>query len=64
MDDIERIKDEITDGVDELVQKTEEMQGNIIEAATRICNLCNEADEYSWRECIEKIQDIAREFTP
>lgn len=63
MSEIEKIKDAITDGVDELVKKVEEIQGEAIEAATRICNLCNEATEYSWRDCIEKIQDIARELT-
>lgn len=64
MTDIERIHDAITDGVDELVKKTEEMQGNIIEAATRICHLCDDADEYNWQDYIGQIEDIAREFTP
>lgn len=63
MSKIEKIKDAITDGVNELVEKVEEIQGEAIEAATRICNLCDEATEYNWRDCIGKIQDIARELT-
>lgn len=62
--DIERARETIIENVDRLVSEIDEARGNFIESATRIYNLCNEATEYSWRDCIEKIQDIAREFTP
>lgn len=59
----EKCRDAIIENVDKLISEIYEIQGEVIEAVTRIYNLCNEADEYNWRSCIEKIQDIARELT-
>lgn len=62
--DIEQARDAIIENVDKLVSEIDETQGKIIEAATRICNLCDHAESYNWYDCIVKIKDIAREFTP
>lgn len=48
------IIDNVHDLADEIVARNESL--------TKIYNICNDADEYNWRDCITKIQDEVNNF--
>lgn len=60
--DIEDTRDLILEKVDDIVNRFDSYSDEVVEYMTDIYNLCNSADEYNWRETIEKIQNISREY--
>lgn len=60
--EIEDARDEIREKLDAIVDQHTEDGDAVVEAMTDIYNICNGSDERNWRDCMERIQDIARQF--
>ena len=60
--DIEETRDLIREKVDDIVDRLDSYSGQVMEHMTDIYNLCIDADEDNWRDILEKIQNITREY--
>lgn len=64
--DIDKARDAINDNLDTIIdglRSSESDLQQIKEAMDDIYDICNGADEENWRDCIERIQNIAREHS-
>ena len=60
--DIEKTRDLIREKVDDIVDRLDSYSDKVVEHMTDIYNLCNDADEDNWRDILEQIQYITREY--
>jgi len=64
--DIDKARDSIRANLDLITDRLEHKEdelNEIKEAMDDIYDICNGADEENWRDCIERIQNIAREHS-
>ena len=64
--DIDKARDSICANLDLITDRLEHKEyelNEIKEAMDGIYDICNGADEQNWRDCIARIQDIAREHS-
>lgn len=60
--ELEETRDIIIEKVDDIVGSFDSYSDEVVEHMTDIYNLCNDAYEDNWREIIEQIQNITREY--
>ena len=60
--DIEEARDLIREKVDDIVDRLGTYSDEVVEHMTDIYNLCYDADEDNWRDILEQIQNITREY--
>lgn len=64
--DIDKARDSIRANLDLITDRLENKEDElkeVKEAMDNIYDICNGADEENWRDCIERIQNIAREHS-
>lgn len=64
--DIDKARDAIHANLDLITDRLENKEDEleeVKEAMEKIYDICNGADEQNWRDCIEHIQNIAREYS-
>ena len=60
--DIEDTRNLIREKVNDIVDRLDSYSDEVVEHMTDIYNLCNDAYEDNWRDILEQIQNITREY--